>query len=64
MRNLDIADTRAKLELYQAQGQIDSSTFGLVRDMKSGQSNAITSSNPNDDSDAGLNRAAFDSGTD
>jgi argininosuccinate synthase len=64
MRNLDIADTRAKLELYQAQGQIDSSTFGLVGDMKSGQSNAITSSNPNDDSDAGLNRAAFDSGTD
>jgi argininosuccinate synthase len=64
MRNLDIADTRAKLELYQAQGQIDASTFGLVGDMKSGQSNAITSSNPNDDSDAGLNRAAFDSGTD
>ena len=64
MRNLDIADTRAKLELYQAQGQIDSSTFGLVGDMKSGQSNAITSANSNDDSDAGLNRAAFDAGTD
>jgi argininosuccinate synthase len=64
MRNLDIADTRAKLELYQAQGQIDSSTFGLVGDMKSGQSNAITSSSSNDDSDAGLNRAAFDAGTD
>ena len=64
MRNLDIADTRAKLELYQAQGQIDSNTFGLVGDMKSGESNAITSANSNDDSDAGLNRAAFDSGTD
>jgi argininosuccinate synthase len=64
MRNLDIADTRAKLELYQAQGQIDSNTFGLVGDMKAGQSNAITSANSNDDSDAGLNRAAFDSGTD
>ena len=64
MRNLDIADTRAKLELYQAQGQIDASTFGLVGDMKSGQSNAITSANSNDDSDAGLNRAAFDAGTD
>jgi argininosuccinate synthase len=64
MRNLDIADTRAKLELYQAQGQIDSSTFGLVGDMKSGQSTAITSASSNDDSDAGLNRAAFDSGTD
>ena len=64
MRNLDIADTRAKLELYQAQGQIDSSTFGLVGDMKSGQSNAITSSSSNYESDAGLNRAAFDAGTD
>jgi len=64
MRNLDIADTRAKLELYQAQGQIDASTFGLVGDMKSGQSNAITSANSNDDSDAVLNRAAFDAGTD
>ena len=64
MRNLDIADTRAKLELYQAQGQIGASTFGLVGDMKSGQSNAITSANSNDDSDAGLNRAAFDAGTD
>ena len=64
MRNLDIADTRAKLELYQAQGQIDSNTFGLVGDMKSGQSTAITSASSNDDSDAGLNRAAFDSGTD
>ena len=64
MRNLDIADTRAKLELYQAQGQIDSNTFGLVGDMKSGESNAITSANSNDDSDAGLNRAAFDAGTD
>ena len=64
MRNLDIADTRAKLELYQAQGQIDSNTFGLVGDMKSGESNAITSASSNDDSDAGLNRAAFDAGTD
>ena len=64
MRNLDIADTRAKLELYQAQGQIDSSTFGLVGDMKSGQSNSISPSRSNDDADAGLNRAAFDAGTD
>jgi argininosuccinate synthase len=64
MRNLDIADTRAKLELYQAQGQIDSNTFGLVGDMKAGQSNAINSANSNDDADAGLNRAAFDAGTD
>ena len=64
MRNLDIADTRAKLELYQAQGQIDAKTFGLVGDLKSGESNAINSANANDDADAGLNRAAFDSGTD
>jgi argininosuccinate synthase len=64
MRNLDIADTRAKLELYQTQGQIDAKTFGLVGDLKSGESNAINSSSANDDADAGLNRATFDSGTD
>ena len=56
--------SRASWYVRRAQGQIDASTFGLVGDMKSGQSNAITSANSNDDSDAGLNRAAFDAGTD
>jgi argininosuccinate synthase len=30
MRNLDIADTRAKLEMYRAQGQIGKGNFDLV----------------------------------
>ncbi|MFM8751703.1 MAG: argininosuccinate synthase [Actinomycetota bacterium] len=30
MRNLDIADTRAKLEMYRAQGQISDGNFDLV----------------------------------
>ena len=64
MRNLDIADTRAKLELYRAQGQIDPNTFGLVGNLETGMSQAITSDNSNDAVDEGLNRAAFDAGSD
>ena len=30
MRNLDIADTRAKLELYRSQGQIGDGEFKLI----------------------------------
>jgi hypothetical protein len=30
MRNLDIADTRAKLEMYRSQGQIADGNFDLV----------------------------------
>ena len=64
MRNLDIADTRAKLELYRAQGQIDPSTFGLVGNLEPGKSGAITNTNSNEAGDEGLNRAAFDAGSD
>ena len=64
MRNLDIADTRAKLELYRAQGQIDPSTFGLVGSLEPGKSEAITNIKTNEASDAGLDRAAFDAGSD
>jgi len=64
MRNLDIADTRAKLELYRAQGQIDPSTFGLVGNLEPGKSGAITNSKSNEAGDEGLNRAAFDAGSD
>jgi len=35
MRNLDIADTRAKLELYAAQGQLGASEFTLIREIES-----------------------------
>jgi len=30
MRNLDIADTRSKLEMYRSQGQIGEGNFDLV----------------------------------
>lgn len=30
MRNLDIADTREKLEMYRSQGQLDGGNFGIV----------------------------------
>jgi argininosuccinate synthase len=32
MRNLDIADTRAKLEIYLKQGQIERSNLHLIED--------------------------------
>jgi argininosuccinate synthase len=35
MRNLDIADTRSKLELYRQQGQLDKKNFGLVGELES-----------------------------
>ena len=35
MRNLDIADTRAKLELYTKQGQLGASEFKLINEIES-----------------------------
>jgi argininosuccinate synthase len=35
MRNLDIADTRAKLELYSSQGQLTGSEFDLIKVIES-----------------------------
>ena len=37
MRNLDIADTRAKLELYLDQGQLGSGEFKLIREIGEGE---------------------------
>jgi argininosuccinate synthase len=34
MRNLDIADTRAKLELYRSQGQIGDGGFKLIGEIE------------------------------
>ncbi len=64
MRNLDIADTRAKLELYRAQGQIDPNTFGLVGSLEAGGADAISSTGTQSSADEGLNGAAFDGGND
>jgi argininosuccinate synthase len=37
MRNLDIADTRAKLEIYSRQGQLGSSGSRLVAEIEGGE---------------------------
>jgi len=34
MRNLDIADTRAKLEMYRAQGQLGNGDFNLIGELE------------------------------
>ncbi len=67
MRNLDIADSRAKLEQYAAQGQLVSRHQDLVGELEPGGAKAI-SSNPRaaqaDSADDALDRAAIESGTD
>jgi argininosuccinate synthase len=65
MRNLDIADTRAKLELYASIGTVAVGGSELLGELRPGGSEAI-STNPGsdpDDEDA-LDRAALDIGTD
>ena len=64
IRNLDIADTRAKLELYRSQGQLDSAQFGLVGNLEVGGASAIASSSETPSRDESAQRAAMDAGTD
>ena len=66
MRNLDIADTRSKLELYAGQGQLLDGHVNLVGTLKPGGATAIvgkttTSQSPDE---ALLERASFDLGAD
>jgi argininosuccinate synthase len=67
MRNLDIADSRAKLEQYAAQGQLVARHQDLVGDLEPGGARAI-SANPSvakaDGDEEALDRAAFELGTD
>ncbi|HWD60956.1 MAG TPA: argininosuccinate synthase, partial [Humibacter sp.] len=71
MRNLDIADSRARLEQYSASGVIDGATALLVGDLGAGESAEISAGDASADETtelAGLNEAneaaAFDLGTD
>jgi argininosuccinate synthase len=68
MRNLDIADSRARLEQYAGQGLIGGPTAELVGRMTAGEAEAITAGTggePDLDAlDAVGEGAAFDSGTD
>jgi len=66
MRNLDIADTRAKLEMYAAQGQLLESHTNLVGELTPGGAAAIASAEDesNPAAENSLDRAAMESGTD
>jgi argininosuccinate synthase len=62
MRNLDIADSRSKLELYASHGQL-TSWNDLIGELPEGGAAAIAGGEPDTESDA-LDRAAMESGTD
>ncbi len=70
MRNLDIADSRARLEQYAAAGIIGGATAELVGALESGEANEILEGGLSDTdaleraTDAVSEGAAFDSGTD
>jgi argininosuccinate synthase len=65
MRNLDIADTRSKLELYANQGQLGSSHVNLVGQLQSGGAEAIAiPSGADSREDALLEQAADELGSD
>ena len=65
MRNLDIADTREKLEIYAHQGQLGGAHAQLVGELEQGRAGTIPSIGiTSDEADELLDGAAFDSGTD
>ncbi len=70
MRNLDIADTRSKLELYAAQGQLAGGhTAALIGELEAGGASAIAAGSDPDDTDVvgvdeAQERSMFDAGTD
>ena len=67
MRNLDIADTRSKLELYASLGQLDAEQT-LVGSLKAGEAGAIAmlqpSAQPDEAIDAAGDHVAMEIGTD
>ena len=68
MRNLDIADSRGRLEQYAAMGLVGGTTAKLVGSLEAGGANAIVDATPVDSNELATDRAnesaAFDSGTD
>lgn len=68
MRNLDIADSRARLEQYAKQGIVGGETAKLVGDLTQGESAEISAGEVETDleaaTDAANEAAAFDLGTD
>ncbi len=63
MRNLDIADTRTKLEMYAAQGQLSVSHKALVGELAPGGASEIAAAD-DVDGESTLDRAAMEAGTD
>ena len=68
MRNLDIADSRAKLELYASQGHLPAGQARLVGQLEPGGAEAIAAMPPTsslvEEEVESLDRAAMESGTD
>ncbi|MFM7211992.1 MAG: argininosuccinate synthase, partial [Actinomycetota bacterium] len=64
MRNLDIADTRAKLELYAEQGQLRAGHVDLVGHLDAGGADAIAKAATPVADEQALDRAALEEGTD
>jgi chromatin segregation and condensation protein Rec8/ScpA/Scc1 (kleisin family) len=61
MRNLDIADTRAKLEIYARQGMLTAGHVRLVGELSPGGAQAISSApQSNVDAEESLDRAAME----
>ncbi|MBF0672466.1 MAG: argininosuccinate synthase [Salinibacterium sp.] len=65
MRNLDIADSRARLEQYTAQGIVSGETAKLMGQLEQGGADEIAGGEGIDtEGEQALDRAAFDAGTD
>lgn len=64
MRNLDIADSRARLEQYAQLGIVGGATADLVGELSAGGAQAIAGGQPEDAASESLDRAAIDSGVD
>ncbi|QEE60336.1 argininosuccinate synthase [Salinibacterium sp. dk2585] len=65
MRNLDIADSRARLEQYTAQGIVSGETAKLMGQLEEGGADEIAGGEGGDtEGEQALDRAAFDAGTD
>ncbi|MCO5295165.1 MAG: argininosuccinate synthase [Homoserinimonas sp.] len=64
MRNLDIADSRSRLEQYVAQGVVTGETAKLMGELASGGADEIAGGEVTSDEEASLDRAAMEWGTD
>jgi argininosuccinate synthase len=64
MRNLDLADSRAKLEYFDSLGVFGGTVHALVGELEAGRAASIASSGHDDSAEAALDAAAMDTGTD